>query len=130
MNMPEINLDAIANLTDEEKSIVKQTLNKGRLRASKPKKQETYTYQGRLYRRNLKGESAYVWRMLCFYLIDQHPHSCMPVSADFEVCDVSVPQSEVRKRVKELDIIVDKVMASLPSHVKRGLMRWQRVLLG
>jgi hypothetical protein len=134
MLMPLIDLDACKTLTEAEKGIVAQTLNKGRLRASKPKKEDIYEHTGRYgtgkYRRNLKGEAAYVWRMLCFYLIAAHPHSCMPVTADWDVGDLTWEESKRRERCKELDAIVDKVLATIPTYRKAGLLRWSQALHG
>lgn len=134
MTMPEINLDAIATLTDAEKRIVADTLNKGRLRASKPKKEEIYEHTSKYgtgkYKRNLKGEAAYVWRMLCFYLIASHPHCCMPMTADWDVGDLTMDNDTRRARVKELDAIVDKVLDTIPTYRKGGLLRWSQALTG
>jgi hypothetical protein len=130
MTMPEIKLDAITTLTDEERKIVADTLNKGRLRVNKPKKEEVYEYNNRKYRRNLKGEAAYVWRMLCFYLVPYAPHCCIPVTADFDVGDLTTDANTRRARVKELDLIVDKVLNTIPNYRKRGLLRWSQALTG
>jgi hypothetical protein len=35
-----------------------------------------------------------------------------------------------RARVKELDLIVDKVLNTIPNYRKRGLLRWSQALTG
>lgn len=138
MLMPMIDLDA-ANLTAAERAIAEQILvtrgaNKGRLLTSKPNKEEIYEhnngYRVGRYRRNLKGEAAYVWRMVCFGLVAAYPHSCLPMMCDLEVGDLTMSQEDRRKRCKELDEIVRKIEGTKKVSERAGLMRWHQALHG
>lgn len=149
MQMPEINLDnahivlrdkdgkptGIVKLTDAERRIAELILvtrgaNKGRLLTGKPNKEEVYEHEGRRYRRNVKGEAAYVWRMVCFGLIAAHPHSCLPMMCDMEVGDLTMSNDTRRARIKELDVIVSKIEGSVPTHKRAGLLRWHQAIHG
>lgn len=130
MLMPLINLAGL-DFTEDERKIVEGILStkgasKGRLLSSKPEKRELYVHNNRQYYRNLKAKSAYVWRMVCFALIPYAPHSCLPMMVSLELTDVGTPHEETDKLTKELDLIVDKIVASQPT--KPGYLRWARVL--
>jgi hypothetical protein len=129
MLMPQLDLSK-AGLTDAEMAIAVRVMNKDRLRASKPKKEEIYEHNGGRYRRNVYGEAAYVWRMLCFGLIAAHPHSCIPVTADWDVGDLTMSNDDRRARCKELDVIVRKIENTVETHKKAGLLRWHQAIHG
>lgn len=89
----------------------------GELRASKPKHD---------------GESAYVWRMVAFALSNNPQHHCMPVTADFDL-----PKEKYwgpgnydarQTRCRELDVIVESVVRTVPVTRQAGTMRWARAL--
>ena len=143
--MPKIDLNALreqlkpTDLTDiaavdkylEQFSIVRRIVaqqgpNKGRLRASKPKVQNDVD--------PLSGKAAYVWRMVSFMCSPNPKHSCMPVTADWdlpvsdaysgETIDLTSKYNERREMANELDALVDKVVATLP--VSAGALSWAR----
>lgn len=134
MNMPTIDLSVCGLTADEMKIaegiVVSRGANKGRLLSSKPNKEEIYEKDGRRYRRNVKGETAYVWRMVAFDLCSFHPHCCIPVTADWDVGDLNTSNDERRARVKVLDAIVDKITKAQPNHKRGGLNRWSQALTG
>ena len=116
-NMPEINIDSLG-LEGRDREIVEACLNKGKLRATKPK----------------DGEAAYVWRMTAFMVSPISAHQCMPVTADFDMpekyWDRSNPNShkERRARCKELDALSDKMVNAIPKQNWHGVRRWGRAL--
>lgn len=130
--MPKIDLDALQDdLEPKDFAIVRRIVatkgkNKGRLRASKPKVQNEVD--------PLSGKAAYVWRMVCFMASPNPQHSCMPVTADWDLpiydedeswlADASEGAKRRREMCKELDALVDKVAATLP--ISEGAASWMR----
>lgn len=118
--MPVIDLEALRpDLEPMEVAIVRRIIasqgkNKGRLRASKPHVDNDAD--------PLSGKAAYVWRMVAFMASPDPRHSCMPVTADW---DLPVPYGQERRAMtKELDQLVDKVVATMP--MSEGAMSWAR----
>lgn len=94
------------------------------------------------------GEAAYVWRMVAFQVSPHHAHHCMPMMAEFDLpaefwtrrsdCAADTPEeqsrillatSEKRKaRIRELDLIVDAVVGTVPKDQWHGIHRWGQVL--
>jgi len=125
VSMPKINLDN-CNLTTEERVIAERILNKGQLRASKPAIKYTIKEQDCYPRRirvpdELGGKAAYVWRMVAFSISPKPQHQCMPMTADF---DLPGDYTETRELAKELDKLVDKIIASVPKSEWYGVRRW------
>jgi len=122
-------------LTDYEQKIAQGLINTktNELRASKltlPKKVQidcvesftghTYVYKDEADK--LKGEMAYVWRMLAFFVgIDPH----MPVTAYFYL-EGTTKQAD--QRAKELDELVDKLLSVVPKEEHLGVRMWGRAL--
>lgn len=118
-------------LTDYEQKIAQALINTktNELRVSKPalpKKIQidcvesftghTYVYKDEADK--LKGETAYVWRMLAFYVgIDPH----MPCTVYFYLEGTS---KQADTRAKELDILVDKLMSVIPKSEWKGIKTW------
>lgn len=127
-SMPAIDLDA-CELTAEERQIAERIVNRGKLRASKPKiEYSTVERNGRKYRQpdEIGGRAAYVWRMVTFSISPIGQHHCMPCTADF---DIPVDgYQERRAEAKRLDMLVDKIIASVPKTQHHGTMRWARAL--
>jgi hypothetical protein len=129
--MPKVDLSV---LTDEERELAEGIVatrgkNAGRLRASKPPVERKRVYvdvesPGPMYKR-LKiegGETAYIWRMVAFYVSPISQHHCMPVMAD---CDLPADDFDKRmKLAKELDKIVDKIVDTVPKDQWYGVARW------
>jgi hypothetical protein len=124
MFMPVLNFD---NLDQSEKEIAEKIVSKGnKLRASKPH----------------EGEAHYVWRLVCFMISPKPAHHCIPCTHDFGVMDIApkitkyceyrkkeVQQPDfdwVRKRCKELDVIVGKLVDNVKSEQRHGINRWAK----
>lgn len=106
-----------------------------KLRANKPFRRVT-TFE--------EGCANYAWRMLCFDLVGFGKHVCMPVCADFDVCDaVAIRDGKMprynepgydgwkaakRSVVEALDALVTQVEEVLPLGAKRGIIRWGQAL--
>lgn len=112
--MPEVKIPA--NFSEADRAIAEACLNKGKLRASKPK----------------EGQAAYVWRMLAFYVSPVSQHQCMPITADWDMQNQHFPspkfppgtrwddpayraamdahRAKVDARRKELDAITDALL--------------------
>jgi heme exporter protein D len=127
--MPKIDLTAVA-MTAEERQIAERILNKGALRASKPAiAYTTYVNERGLKLRqpdDIGGKAAYVWRMVAFTLSPVAKHHCMPCTADFDL-----PERDYqlrRQMAKQLDTLVDRIIASVPKSQQHGTMRWARAL--
>jgi hypothetical protein len=71
------------------------------------------------------GEAQYVWRMVCFHLIDEQPYSCMPVMADWYMTERDYDKR--RAECKRLDsLVVDQIVNSVPMTEWCGVIRWGR----
>jgi hypothetical protein len=131
--MPKINLANI-DLTADELALVAGIVNSktGELRAGKPTLPKmvkvndpayfmgySYCYQTEADRN--QGRTAYIWRMVAFFVSPKSQHQCMPCTADF---DLDGSPSETREEAKRLDAIVDKVVDSLPKSQWHGVRRW------
>lgn len=121
MTMPQINLEAI-NLSPSDMEIVNACLGRAnRLRSAKPKE---------------NGYAAYVWRLVAFQISNNSQHHCMPMTADFDMPqeywgrgeDGSCTESANKRRAKckELDMIVDVMVNSVPKSQWKGVIRWGR----
>ena len=111
----------ITKLTEEDAKIVAPCVKKdGSLYKSKPTKADAW--------------SKYVWRMLVFSLSTVPQHQCMPVTADDDIhrayhgIDRNERWDKVRKDIKELDEVVDRVMKVVPKTEWHGVLRWGRAL--
>ena len=132
-NMPEIKIPPTLGCLD--RSIAEQILNKGKLRASKPK----------------DGEAAYVWRMVAFTVSRNPVHQCMPITADWDLRNQyfngpkyfpgayddpeyraasKAVSDAARARTKELDALADKLIATIPVTQWAGALRWARAFHG
>lgn len=132
--MPSIDVDNILSLTEDEKNLVRGILNKGRLRASKPKVPDTikvpnperiaghdYAFSSEEDRR--RGYIAYIWREVAFCVSPYSQHHCMPVCNDF---NLEGSWTEKQPKMDELKKIVDKVINSIPKSQWYGIARWSR----
>jgi len=124
MNMPKVNIKNINGelLTDEERAIFNIVIKKNNsIRASKPKVKD-----------DLTGKSAYVWRMVCFFVSPKGPHQCMPCTATFDLPAYDENgkwcSSIARAMEKELDTLVDKITAGIDKREWHGVRRWGRAL--
>lgn len=132
--MPEVDLKRLqAELEPEEYSIARRIVarrgkNKGRLRASKPTVNNELDPQS--------GKAAYVWRMVAFMASPDPAHSCMPMTADWDLpvsnayigdtVDLTGKYAERRALMDEMDKLVDKIVATLPA--SEGALSWARGL--
>lgn len=140
--MPEITIPA--NFSEADRAIAALILNKGKLRASKPK---------------ASGEAAYVWRMVAFIASPISQHHCMPMTAEFDLPEqfwgpremperfgskndpaayrawhdsdeyraaTDIARERRRTRVKELQAIADALLETIPKRQWRGALRWAR----
>jgi hypothetical protein len=119
-----------------EPLIVTRGKTKGRIRTQKPKVparvkvEDTTAMFGHRYvfendEGRILGESAYVWRMVTFYLCQFRPYVSMPWCADMDVVGYG---AERRSRCAELDVIVNAVLEQYPVSQQKGLLRWGRAL--
>lgn len=113
------------NLYGRDLEIALNCLNKGKLIASKPTKD---------------GEAAYVWRMVAFTISSNPKHHCMPVTAEFDLPECYWPPRNTkydpavaslcserrRKRIKELNVIVEAMINATPKSEWHGVKRWAR----
>lgn len=127
--MPTINVDSI-ELTADEKTLVARILNKGKLRASKPKIAYTIVDKPRgnitikiRQPDDIGGKAAYVWRMVAFIVSPISQHHCMPCTAEFDLPEDNYTLR--RELAKELDKLVDKIVASVPKEQWYGVKRWR-----
>lgn len=130
--MPEINL---AVLDAEERDLAEGIVatrgpNAGRLRASKPPVTRTdlgpeapgsYYHNWRIE----GGKTAYIWRMVAFFVSPNPRHHSMPVTADF---DLEGKYAERLALTKKLDAIVDKITNAIPMTEWHGVDRWRGLL--
>ena len=139
MLQPKIDLEKLEQiLTKDEFEIAKGIVatrgkNKGCLRVSAPKikswrednPSSRYGYD--IVFDELQSHTAYVWRMVAFYIGKHHSHSCMPVTATFKL-NVSWRTKEYDELIKWLDSIVDKVVETVPVEQWSGVSRWHKAL--
>jgi hypothetical protein len=155
--MPKLPVETmVAGCDDNEARIVRAAFNgrTGCLRASKPfgRIEKTDSDEEALF----KASVNYVWRMLCFDYVGWGKHSCMPVTADWDIGAVYVriferdgrtarfgsPEydspadraAREERRGKErdlreaLDALIKRVESTLPVTAQAGAMRWGRAL--
>jgi len=113
--MPEIQVD---DLTGDAKKYAQMIIasrgpNKGRVRASKPKVDRN---------KPGTGNAAYIWRMVAFGASPNPRHHHLPILADFDI--EAKDHDERRKTMKELDVIVEQIMATIPLQKQYGTLRW------
>jgi len=126
---PCINLDAVKDLTDEERKLVEgiiatQGINKGCLRASAPNDPVRRPTAP-------QGDVKYVWRMVAFQVSRNPQHWCMPVCADFDIDSPLRGVEGVRyraARAKVLDNLVDRIVNTIPKEQWHGINRWRGIL--
>ena len=127
--MPQIDIDRIADLTSQERQIVEHITTRGHLRASKPPMDyhvETGEYGWKVkVASELTGYSAYVWRMVAFFASPNPRHHCMPCTADF---DIPGKWSEKQPIVKALDNLVSRIVDTIPARQQHGVVRWGEAL--
>ena len=85
----------------------------------------------------------YVWRMLCFSFVASAPHSCFPVTADFDIgsffykkhgvtwnddCNREAYRAEKDGCIKEMDSLIKQFETTVPVTLQAGTMRWGRAL--
>ncbi len=135
--MPKVTIPP--DLSDEDRRIVSGIINTktGELRASKPttprKIEIPSTRPDPIFKTNwvyqdqdgeIAGKTAYVWRMVAFYVSPHPQHQCMPVTADFDL--PAINHQDRRNQAKELDILVDKVTNLIPKSQWHGVTRWAK----
>ena len=101
--------------------IIAACYRNGKLRRTKPFKKIDKRDPERMH----KGCVNYCWRMLCFDFLTDAPHSCMPVTADW---DIPLGYQERKLKVKELDELIKKHEATLPLSEQKGAIRWAKAL--
>jgi len=136
--MPKINLDVLKTRLDaHDYALIVGIVNTrtGALRASKPpvpKKIFVKTYAPRFagdghydYADPIaarQGMTAYIWRNVAFSVSPNPQHQCMPV---MDFCDLPGKYgAEQRALAKQLDAIVNVVVASVPKTQWHGVARW------
>lgn len=132
---PKIDLAALNHLSPEDLELVKGIVNPrtGELRASRPTVPTKmrvdvpdsflgYEYHYRNEADARKGCTAYIWRMVAFYVSSDAKMSCMPTTASFWL-----PTSD-RELEKRMNAIVDAVVDTIPRRQQYGLNRWAKAL--
>lgn len=138
--MPALPVDTLCNgLAEGEAKLVRAAFKGNKLRATKPFRRVNPSEEGAAF----KASANYVWRMLCFDYAGFSPHSCLPVTADFDmsaVCRVSYgvtgfdhenrrhAQNACKGWVDTLDGVIKRAESNLPITLQRGVMQWGRVL--
>ncbi len=136
MLMPKISLESTglndSDLAPARGIIATRGKNKGRLRASRPPvtREDVGPDPDNPNYRLWKiegGETAYIWRMVAFYVSPQQAHHSMPITCFFEF-PLKASTPEGKALVRRLDIIVDAIVDTIhPSqwygvHQYRGLV--------
>ena len=142
--MNKLNLDLIeSRMAPHQFALVKGIVatrgdNKGCLRASKPKTHKTvavpaknprfqgdtdYAYED-LETATKLGMTAYIWRMVAFFISGKAQHQCMPCTADF---DVPGSYTENKVIIKALDELVEIVVDTVKVSEWHGVRRWAQV---
>jgi hypothetical protein len=121
MAMPISNPD-LTNLTREEKDIINLVVKKnGQIRATKPKVKEDEP---------ITGKAAYVWRMVVFMVSQNRVHSCMPVTADFDLPaydeDGRWSSRKAREMSETLKATIDAIVDGVDKSQWHGVKRWSR----
>ncbi len=133
--MPKIDTAAL-DLTDREAQIVSLILKPDstlrRSKPSTPRKVETQNPDASSIFRSvsvyandadrIRGEAAYVWRMVAFYVSPIPAHHCMPTTAEFYLD--AHPYSARRNAMAELDKLADRIVNSVPKEQWYGVRRW------
>lgn len=118
--MPDKNMSQeMIRIAQQVVKVSKDNSLAGHLRSTKPK----------------DGEAAYVWRMVAFNVSPIRQHQCMPVTAEFDMpaeywdrTDTRAAAEKRRNRCKELDVLVDALVNSVPKEQWHGVVRWGRAL--
>ena len=129
LQMPIIDLKKLEGvLSPDELKLAQAIVNPrtGALRASKPpvkRTEETSVLTGcpRLVSDLTNGQAAYIWRMVAFQVSVLPKHWCMPVCADW---DLPVIGAERRTMTARLDVVVQKIVDSIPPEEWHGVKRW------
>ena len=121
-NMPKVDLSQL-DLTDAELEIASLVVKKnGAIRATKPKVEREDD--------PISGKAAYVWREVVFCVSQKPAHQCMPVTAEFDLpaFDENGKWSSkvAREMGKELKVLIDKIVNSVPKNEWHGINRWGR----
>jgi len=101
--------------------IIERCYRKGQLRKTKPFKKIEKGDPEAMF----KGSVNYCWRMLCFDFLPYQPHSCMPVTADW---DIPLGYQDRRKKCKELDALIKEHESTMPITAQKGAIRWAKAL--
>jgi len=111
--MPQVNLN-FDSLSDDHKSLINMALNKGKLRATKPK----------------DGRAAYVWRMAAFIVSPKPQHHCMPVMADFDLPEEywTLDFNSKKTYRDELQTLADIIIDGVSKEQHYGALRWARAM--
>lgn len=96
------------------------------LRATKPFRKITLKHPCAMF----EACANYTWRLLCFDYVASRPHSCMPLTADFDLYRVLKGQCEkVHQAVRDLTLVLDQQIrlaeSVMPITVQRGAMSWR-----
>jgi hypothetical protein len=123
--MPISNPD-LTNLTREEKDIINLVVKKnGQIRATKPKVKEDEP---------ITGKAAYVWREAVFFVSSKPAHSCMPVTADFDLPaydeDGRWSSRKAREMSETLKATIDAIVDGVDKSQWHGVRRWQKAFYG
>lgn len=130
-NMPKIDIHN-CGLTVGEWLLCQGILNSktGELRASKPPVAKQVEGADKRYHYVTEadantGRTAYIWRMVAFYISPMSQHHCMPITCEWEL-----PGNFDERKVeaKALDAIVDKIVNSVPKEQWHGVIRWGKAL--
>lgn len=124
--MPKLPIaELVKGLTDDEAKLIRaafSTRGEKALRTAKPFAKVNRDAPDAMF----QGSANYVWRMLAFDYVGYHPHSCMPVTADW---DIPIRDYEERRKyTKQLDDIIKRAESNLPLTMQRGTMVWGRAL--
>jgi hypothetical protein len=125
MSMPILPVDEMcADLGEYDEKLIRAAFNRttGKLRTTKPFRRFDVSADDALF----KACANYVWRMLCFDFVDLRPHSCLPVSADWDVRLVLRERGacDGESTRQALDDLIKQVESVMPATAQAGVLRW------
>ena len=117
--MPIVNLNNLSKAESIlELNAIKLILKRdGSIRATKPKMLDNDMETRR---------AAYIWRMVCFFVSPKRQHQCIPVTADFDLCDSDWKDRE--NVIPFLDSVVNDVVDTIPKSQWKGVHSWGMAL--
>lgn len=130
--------------SQEERDIVKAIIGQqNRLRSSKPKLDS-----------DINRLASYVWRIVAFQISPNSQHHCIPMTAEFDLpakywpsgfptysdfndpnrvlteYEIGAEKARIarKEKIAQLNILIDKIVNTVPKSEWKGVIRWGRAL--